>query len=251
MYVRLAFAVAAHLEPETLVVDEVLAVGDISFQAKCLGKMEDVSQRSGRTVLLVSHQMAAIRNLCQKCIVFDQGQIIFAGDVDHAISLYSNQKSSTALIPLADRKDRNGSGILRFVSLEISATDGGAVRSGVDIEICVSIHNLSERTIRDVVISIDICDPSGSILLMQRSNFQNVWFHIRPGESSVRCRVRKLPLCSGKYVLTLFSAIEDVNPLDWVEYAGTLTVESGSYFEKGIDGMPSQCKILNEHSWVY
>src|SRR3954447_16543972 len=75
MYVRLAFAVAAHLEPEVLIVDEVLAVGDAAFQKKCLGKMSDVATKDGRTVLFVSHNMAAIRNLCQKCILLENGQI--------------------------------------------------------------------------------------------------------------------------------------------------------------------------------
>ena len=75
MYVRLAFAVAAHLEPEILIVDEVLAVGDAEFQKKCLGKMEDVSTKEGRTVILVSHQMPAIQNLCTRCILMDRGQL--------------------------------------------------------------------------------------------------------------------------------------------------------------------------------
>ena len=79
MYVRLAFAVAAHLEPEILIVDEVLAVGDAEFQKKCVGKMEDASTREGRTVLLVSHQMPTIQNLCTRCVLMDQGQIIADG----------------------------------------------------------------------------------------------------------------------------------------------------------------------------
>lgn len=251
MYVRLAFSVAAHLEPEILVVDEVLAVGDIGFQNKCLGKMDDISRREGRTVLLVSHQMSAIRNLCRKCLVFDRGEIIFAGGVDEAISLCSSDNASASLISIGDRVDRRGSGLLRFVALEVASVDDGPVRSGVDVEITLRIRNLNERPIRDVVLSIDICDQSGTTVLMQRSSFQNVSFYVTPGESTIRCRIRRLPLCVGTYHLTLFSAIEGINPLDWVEYAGTLTVEAGSYFTNGTDGMPSQCKVLNEHDWVY
>jgi lipopolysaccharide transport system ATP-binding protein len=88
MYVRLAFAVAAHLEPEILVVDEVLAVGDAQFQKKCLGKMEDVSTREGRTVLFVSHNMAAISQLCNRSILLNNGQLAFHGDVHKATQLY-------------------------------------------------------------------------------------------------------------------------------------------------------------------
>jgi lipopolysaccharide transport system ATP-binding protein len=87
MYVRLAFAVAAHLEPEVLIVDEVLAVGDAQFQKKCLGKMQNVASE-GRTVIFVSHQMAAINNLCSSCIMLQSGQLTFSGRVEHAIKLY-------------------------------------------------------------------------------------------------------------------------------------------------------------------
>lgn len=88
MYVKLAFAVAAHLDSEILVMDEVLAVGDMKFQQKCLGKMSDVSQSEGRTVLYVSHNMNTIRQLCDRCVVLDRGKICFDGDVEEAISIY-------------------------------------------------------------------------------------------------------------------------------------------------------------------
>ncbi len=93
MYVRLAFAVAAHLEPEILIVDEVLAVGDAEFQRKCLGKMGEVSKLEGRTILFVSHNMAAVRQLTSRCVLFDKGQISFDGDPERAIELYSNVAS--------------------------------------------------------------------------------------------------------------------------------------------------------------
>ena len=90
MYVKLAFAVAAHLDNEILVMDEVLAVGDMKFQDKCLGKMGDVSKEDGRTVLYVSHNMSTIKRLCKQCMVLGNGQILYRGDVDHAIDIYSN-----------------------------------------------------------------------------------------------------------------------------------------------------------------
>lgn len=93
MYVKLAFAVAAHLDSEILVMDEVLAVGDMKFQQKCLGKMSDVSKGEGRTVLYVSHNMNTIRQLCNRCIVLDHGKLIFDGDVEEAIEIYSDVKS--------------------------------------------------------------------------------------------------------------------------------------------------------------
>ena len=88
MFVKLAFAVAAHLDSEILVMDEVLAVGDMKFQQKCLGKMSDVAGQEGRTVLYVSHNMSTIRQLCTRCVVLDKGRVIFDGDVEQAIAVY-------------------------------------------------------------------------------------------------------------------------------------------------------------------
>ena len=88
MYVKLAFSVAAHLDSEIMIMDEVLAVGDMAFQKKCLDKMRDAAKKEGRTVLYVSHNMNTIRQLCDRCIVLDKGKIIFAGDVEKAISIY-------------------------------------------------------------------------------------------------------------------------------------------------------------------
>lgn len=97
MYVKLAFAVASHLDSEILVMDEVLAVGDMKFQKKCLGKMGDASENEGKTVLYVSHNMATIRNLCSRCIVLDKGRIIFDGEVENAISVYLDNNTGDLL----------------------------------------------------------------------------------------------------------------------------------------------------------
>lgn len=103
MYVKLAFAVAAHLDSEILVMDEVLAVGDMKFQQKCLGKMSDVSKGEGRTVLYVSHNMNTIRQLCDRCIVLDHGKIIFDGDVEAAINVYmSNSAHKETFVDLTE-----------------------------------------------------------------------------------------------------------------------------------------------------
>lgn len=97
MYVRLAFGVAAHLEPEILIVDEVLAVGDVEFQKKAIGKMQDVSRGEGRTVLFVSHSMASIRQLCTRCLVMNHGGIVFDGTVEAAVQSYVSQNATKDL----------------------------------------------------------------------------------------------------------------------------------------------------------
>ena len=97
MYVKLAFSVAAHLDSEIMIMDEVLAVGDMAFQKKCLGKMREAAKKEGRTVLYVSHNMNTIRQLCDRCIVLDKGKVIFDGDVEQAIAIYSNSQSNDGI----------------------------------------------------------------------------------------------------------------------------------------------------------
>ncbi|MFT4662265.1 MAG: lipopolysaccharide transport system ATP-binding protein [Ulvibacter sp.] len=162
MYVRLAFAVAAHLEPEILIIDEVLAVGDYEFQKKCLGKMEEVAS-SGRTVIFVSHNLAAVRNLCTRAIVLNSGTVTFDGDVDGAISHYqSNAKEIESEISLTanpniDRKDTIGDVSFSHVkyanqpfkfgekiSIEITLTSSHK-KSFENLEIASSLNDKNEN----------------------------------------------------------------------------------------------------------
>ncbi|MDQ3254110.1 MAG: ABC transporter ATP-binding protein, partial [Acidobacteriota bacterium] len=122
MYMRLAFAVAAHLEPDILIVDEVLAVGDVAFQKKCLGKMNDVS-RVGRTVLFVSHNMAAVANLCRRGIVLSGGSIQYAGTQTGAVAEYLTSVDLRTK-RLRERTDRIGNGAIKIVDIEIKEDEG-------------------------------------------------------------------------------------------------------------------------------
>ncbi|MEM6457947.1 MAG: ABC transporter ATP-binding protein [Planctomycetota bacterium] len=126
MYVRLAFAVAAHLEPEILVVDEVLAVGDMDFQRKCLGKMDEVSKQ-GRTVLFVSHNMATIARLCDRSIMLKKGQLLLDGPTDDVISEYLAEGARESAIPLYERADRLGNGKARLTHVEMLDEHGRSV----------------------------------------------------------------------------------------------------------------------------
>ena len=123
MYLRLAFGVAAHLEPEILMVDEVLAVGDASFQRKCLGKMRDVA-RGGRTVLFVSHNMAAVQSLCQRALVLREGRIVVDAPVDEAVGAYLRSLEQATAQPVAERGNRGGAGRVRLV--DVAFFDGNA-----------------------------------------------------------------------------------------------------------------------------
>ena len=103
MKVRLAFAVAAHLEPDILIVDEVLAVGDVEFQKKAIGKMQDISKGEGRTVLFVSHNMVAVKNLCEKGIVLENGTVVYEGSSQNAINFYLENVYKKSLVPIGKR----------------------------------------------------------------------------------------------------------------------------------------------------
>jgi lipopolysaccharide transport system ATP-binding protein len=126
MYMRLAFAVAAHLEPEVLVVDEVLAVGDVKFQKRCLDKMGEVS-RDGRTVLFVSHNMQAVRNLCRRCVLLSGGRVALDGPPGPVVAEYYKQTADvhlTATAGVHDPKMRRGSGAVRFTAADVTGRDG-------------------------------------------------------------------------------------------------------------------------------
>lgn len=128
MMVRLGFAVAAHLDPEILVVDEVLAVGDAEFQKKAIGKMQDVSRGEGRTVLFVSHNMASVRSLCHKGVLLDNGKMAFMGNVDETIELYS--RSQTTKGKIVDRIPKNDRITITFLSMNDSENSASYVRRG-------------------------------------------------------------------------------------------------------------------------
>lgn len=143
MYVRLAFAVAAHLEPEILIVDEVLAVGDMDFQKKCLGKMEDISNE-GRTLLFVSHQMPMIESLCQRCLLMENGHLVLDGTTSEAVARYRGVNGMACVVDFS-KKHSQANNVVRL--LKGSLTDSkGQAKSEFDLEEPVCIHMEYEIT---------------------------------------------------------------------------------------------------------
>lgn len=124
MYVRLAFSVAAHMEPDILLVDEVLAVGDAEFQKKCLGKMEEVTKTDGRTILFVSHNMAAIQSLCRRCILIEKGQVKMIGETAEVVNHYLNSAGGTGTSVTWDGAERPGNDIVRLDSCKLINREG-------------------------------------------------------------------------------------------------------------------------------
>ena len=238
MYVRLAFAVSAHLESEILIVDEVLAVGDAEFQKKCLGKMKDVSGKDGRTVLFVSHNMAAIENLCEKGIVLHNGRVHCIAEARQSIQSYlrlnENHATSTELV---NRNDRQGTGILKFA--EIQLLDGqtkqpiGSAASGQDIVIRLVVHIKPGISLGNVLFAIGLNDMFDNRICHLNNELTNQLANNLNGPlSKVDIAITNLPLNSGLYNLTVFTSING-EISDWVQNAFYFSVEGGDFYKSG------------------
>ncbi|GAA6621804.1 ABC transporter ATP-binding protein [Scytonema sp. NUACC26] len=211
MYVRLAFAVAAHLEPEILIVDEVLAVGDAQFQKKCLGKMEDVG-REGRTVLFVSHNMAAIRTLCSRALLLRKGQLLLDSDIETAVSQYLAADDTSDARIVWNKKDAPQSPELRFLEAYI-LNDQGDYASTIDCRKGFSIVVKYEvlKPINGLRIGFFMQNSEGVAIC--GSNDPMAWQKLErsPGEYTSQCFFPGYVLNAGKYLICFGS---DMPPYD-------------------------------------
>ena len=234
MYVRLAFAVAAHLEPEIMIVDEVLAVGDSAFQKKCLGKMREVSG-SGRTILFVSHNMAAIQNLCDKCIYLKNGEMVQQGKTNEIIPYYLRGNEDIKLVDLSQRKDRSGNGQVKFISVDLKDRENKSLAvahcgSYVKFKIGIAQH---QKSCLNFLIAIGIDDEYGQRITHLSNEVTDQGFQQLTNTSNyIEVEIPKLPLKKGQYTFTLYSTING-EVSDWIQEAGTFTVEAGDFYQTG------------------
>jgi lipopolysaccharide transport system ATP-binding protein len=249
MYVRLAFAVAAHLEPEILIVDEVLAVGDAQFQKKCLGKMEDVG-KEGRTVIFVSHQMAAVEKLCKKGVVLQHGQLQYVGSQTGAIAQYLTA-SSDHLVSLRDRKNRQGSGEIRIVAIDIKDIQGNkldTVQSGQTIEFHLHFEKKANFNSDRVIASVSAKTQLEVPVFLQHNRLTRNEFGTLPDKGTFVCRVHRLPLPSSTYQLEC-SLMLDGKFLDYVSDAFSLSVVDGDFYHSGEVPPASHGLCLVDADW--
>ena len=210
MTVRLGFAIAAHLEPEILVVDEVLAVGDAEFQKKAIGKMQDVSRGEGRTVLFVSHNMGAVKNLCKRGIVLNQGQVAFDGGVEEAINYYtdSNVKNCERKVIINDRDHREGTlpKDLEFVEAEMLNPDLEHLATDEPLQFRVKIKK-NNPSIKNFTIGTHAVNMSGTCELTTASPIFNT-----PDKDlfSIELSVKNHTLARGNYKIYFNIGIKDV-----------------------------------------
>jgi lipopolysaccharide transport system ATP-binding protein len=235
MYVRLAFAVAAHLEPEILIVDEVLAVGDAIFQEKCLGKIKDVSQSQGRTVLFVSHNMGAIQSLCRTATVLSEGAVAFSGDVEDAVRAYMQKAESQAVVDDLTNCLRTGTGEGRILGVRFEDDTGSAqnhFRMGESLNIVVRAYFDTE--VQDPTFGVNIVTDSGIMVADCRSSHYGLKFGKARGHVEYRMRVESVALYPRTYVVEPWLAdAAGLADIDWVRSAASFVVTSGPKFMSG------------------
>ncbi len=251
MYVRLGFAVAAHLEPEILLVDEVLAVGDAAFQRKCLGKMEDIAHQ-GRTVLFVSHAMSTIQNLCSRAILLENGTIAAEGLPQAVITNYMEMVQNDTVLSLDNRTDREGSGTLRFTKLYAVSESRGVsdtVCTGEDVTV-VAEYESSGAPLKNVSISIPFYDHTGRHMFMCWTRLTGQDWDNIASEGEFRVRIDNFPLMPGRYTLNVWSEVNG-NLADWIRNATTLNVVDGDFFGTGYLPPSTHAGMAVNHRWDY
>jgi lipopolysaccharide transport system ATP-binding protein len=250
MYLRLAFAVAAHLEPEILLVDEVLAVGDAAFQRKCLGKIGDVA-RAGRTVLFVSHNMPAVEKLCQRAIVVDGGRVRKDGPSAECISFYLGGAGVPAegTIDLASQPRPDTRLTPTLTALSLVGADGrptSTVGAGDPLEFHLSYA--APADIGSPSFSVIVLDALGAPLFQLQTRAQLGPIERAPARGTWVCRLARVPLVPGSYGLTVGCSSNE-RQLDLLEQVASFSVEPRDYFGTGYLPHHGNGSLLVESDW--
>lgn len=251
MSVRLAFAVAAHLEPEILIIDEVLAVGDVAFQKKCLGKMENVA-KEGRTILFVSHNIAAISNLCQRVVQIHEGSIVQIGESNQVIEKYLESITELRAVDLSDRKDREGLGEIRITSVQFINDKGIAIefpRSGETLTIRVHYQCIKDRVFRNCAVRIGIIHAERVYINLATDVTETRQLNFS-GKGYIDVIIPELPLSSSVYYLDSYIESDKLIQ-DYVRGAAKMSVVDGDFHGTGKNYIPGWAGqyVLVKHWW--
>jgi lipopolysaccharide transport system ATP-binding protein len=250
MYVRLAFAIAAHLDPEVLLLDEVLAVGDQAFQQKCLARIEEMTQ-SGRTVVFVSHDVNSVARLCRRAVVVRQGLVEFAGDVDTAVEHYLGDQRILHRGGHLDRVRHDGNGRVRFLEAHISGEDGAAVVSGARTQLTITFAAPAPAPADHVEVHAAIASPTAGSLVSLSTRFgvdEPLAGTMIADGAQLSCLIEELPLKAGNYFLSL--EIERLGEVwDRVSNVVEFTVLPGDFFGSGVLPSEQQSPVLVRHHW--
>jgi lipopolysaccharide transport system ATP-binding protein len=219
MTVRLGFAIAAHLDPEILVVDEVLAVGDVEFQKKAIGKMQDVSKGEGRTVLFVSHNMASIKQLCSKGVLLENGTVSFNGNIEDTIAKYLAVNENELGLSLAERTYRIGNGKIKVTNIVMRNNNNDAVKEvfvGEPLDVEFHIQKESNVFLKDMIVACGFSDTYGQPIVSWVSdevpcNFAEV------KNNTFSLKIPKLNLRPGTYSFNYQISLKTTSPNDFCD----------------------------------
>jgi lipopolysaccharide transport system ATP-binding protein len=226
MYVRLAFAVAAHLEPEILIVDEVLAVGDAQFQKKCLGKMGEVASQ-GRTVLFVSHNMAAIRTLCSTAMLLDQGAVAFFGSTLDCLTVYESEntenRGSIWERPVTVSSENTSLIITRVISSLLGLQP--------HLELVLEIQLRSLKNHKSAFLAIDISDSAGSTIMQAIPSSDN-FIHYQMIQHFVKVNIQLPPLIPMRYLVSIWVGSHNTETIDFIKEVTMFEIDDSPVQER-------------------
>jgi lipopolysaccharide transport system ATP-binding protein len=257
MYVRLAFAVAAHLEPEILIVDEVLAVGDAAFQKKCLGKMEYVSAKEGRTVLFVSHNMGIVTELCTSVLVLNKGTVFYRGGVQESVSQYMSHLFDFLVTSrdLTTWSARSGSGEARIINASlVCETSGGVRRScpalGDSLKITFDVEQTTISNCLDIKLSVSIKTVTG-IKTLHVSNEDDLFSFPQSRRAKISVTFPELKLYPGLYSVSIWVGSNQYIDYDYVQDCMHFEVVQGDWLPRQFKTDWSQGLVYHESKWQH
>jgi lipopolysaccharide transport system ATP-binding protein len=250
MYVRLAFAVAAHLDPDVLIADEVLAVGDAEFQRRSVGQMRSAAEDEGRSVIFVSHDLSVISSLCTRAIWLDRGRLRDEGSVDKVIDGYMHSLEHEESEDVAHRKDRVGSGALRVMSVAVLTAGklGGVVPAGAPVDVRIRYESESGAPLGRIDATLTIETLLRERVATASTQLTQEHFESPPSEGLLVCSLRELPLNEGDYMCTVRL---DVNGkvADHIADTVRFRVDPTKFYPSGIHPSARDGRVLLRHAW--
>jgi lipopolysaccharide transport system ATP-binding protein len=250
MYMRLAFAVAAHLETELLFVDEVLAVGDLAFQRKCLGKMDEVAKQ-GRTVILVTHNLGLVMQTCTRALLLRRGRLVQDGAPDEVVREYLGGLARGATSAFVDNPERFGNGRVRYTSGQVIDASGCATDSAIGGEpLEFVLDYVNPAGVRSFQANLSVVNQLGINVTNLHMNLTGAQV-VEPGQSGqVRCRIPRVPFPPGQYRVAA-ALHADGHCTDHIANALVFEVGGSKFFPTARSPSPSDAAVLVDHEWSF